>query len=259
MSKILVQTTASDPAADWSVSRFGELVDVLRSEAHEVTARDREPLSDGSDPILSRLAESDFDELWLIAGDRANGLSPADVRGILRFRDRGGGVLTARADENLGASLLNLGILGAVNHFHSYNRERGPKIIRHSGDRGNSQRIVPLEPVHEVLRTRNSPSGFIEYFPAHPYEGAISVPRNIPYARAIAASMSGDDGRSFNLAIAVENEPSSQGGACGRAIAVSTFHHFSDPNWMLAQDQQLLDVFKDYVRNIARWLAPQSA
>ena len=255
MSKILLQTTVTSSEADWHIDRFRQLATVLQADGHDVVARNREPGPDGSDPVLSALAESDFDELWLIAAERENGLSPNDVRGILRFRERGGGVLTARDNDNLGTSLLNLGTLGAVNHFQNYNRERGRRPIRHSGDSGQYQRIVPLEPVHEVLRSQNSPSGIVEYFPAHPREGAISVPRHAPNARAIAASPSAD-GKTFNVAIAIESEPATGGHACGRAIAVSSFHHFSDANWSVVQDAHRLEIYKDYLRNIARWLAP---
>jgi len=256
MAKILLQTTVRKNEGTWHAERFSEAVSVLRDDGHEVVARDREPAADGADPILSSLAESDFDELWLIAVERANGLAPADVRGILRFRERGGGVLTARDRENLGTSLLNLGALGLVNNFSAYNRERGRRFVRHSGDVGDYQRIVPLEPVHEVLRTRHSPSGTIEYFPAHPHEGAISVPKNVPYARAIAAATNVEDGRSFNLAIAIENERVAGGRTCGRAIAVSSLHHLADTDWTLARQREHLEVYKDYIRNIARWLAP---
>lgn len=256
MAKILIQTTLAATTNNKHVDQFRQLVHLLECDGHTVKARDREPQADGSDPILSTLAESDFDELWLIAADRENGLSPRDVRGILRFRERGGGVLTARDRENLGSSLLNLGALGAVNHFHNYNRERGRPPVRHSGYRGEYQRIVPLEPVHEVLRSRNSPSGVIEYFPAHPNEGAISVPRHAPYARVIAASSGTGDGRTFNVAIAVEDEPVNGGLRCGRAIAVSSMHYLSDADWSSSKDGHCFEIYKDYVRNIARWLAP---
>lgn len=286
MAKILLQTTLPRNEDDWHVGRFALLARLLRSAGHDVTARDREPDASGDDPVLSRLAESDFDQLWLIAVDTGNGLAPSDVRGILRFRERGGGVLTARDHQNLGASLLNLGALGSVNNFYTYNRERDRRRLRrddrdnlsisypnyHSGNNGDYQRIVPMEPVHEVLHTDKSASGFVEYFPAHPHEGALSVPVNIPYARVIATSTSAKSGRAFNLAVAIENEPTGNGHPCGRAIALSTFHQLADMNWdssvagpsfvterpgsELRDHPQRLEAFKDYVRNIARWLSP---
>ena len=58
----------------------------------------------------------------------------------------------------------------------------------------------------------------------------------------------------------------------GRAVAESTFHHFADYNWDLDRgapsfvtetpgtqikaDPSRLEVFKDYVSNIATWLQP---
>ena len=60
----------------------------------------------------------------------------------------------------------------------------------------------------------------------------------------------------------------------GRAVACSTFHHFADLNWdteagapsfvtdkpgdEMKRDPSRLDVFKDYVHNIARWLAVET-
>ena len=286
MAKILLQTTIPKIEDDWHVGRFRLVADLLRADGHQVIARDHEASADGSDPVLARLAESDFDQLWLIAADTGNGLAPADVRGILRFRERGGGVLAARDHQNLGASLLNLGAIGTVNHFYRYNRERDRRRLRrddrdnpgitypnyHSGRNRDYQRIVPLEPVHEVLQSKKSPSGVVEFFPAHPHEGALSVPPNMPYARAIATSMSTESGRAFNLAVAIENEPTGNGHPCGRAIALSTFHQLADMNWDptiegpsfvtepygdgVRENPGRLEIFKDYIRNLARWLSP---
>lgn len=276
MSKLLLQTTIPKTESDWHVGRFHLLAELLRADGHTVIARDRQPREDGSDSVLSSLAESDFDELWLIAVDRGNGLAPADVRGILRFRERGGGVVTARDHQNLGASLLNLGSLGVVNHFYTYNREREQRLVqRVSGHNGDYQRIVPLEPVHDLLRTSKSPTGVVEYFPAHPHEGAISVPCGMDYARVIAMSKCAVTGREFNVAIAIDGEPPANGHAFGRAVALSTFHQLADMNWDaradappfvteprgngLHEEPARLEVFKDYIRNIAHWLAPENA
>jgi hypothetical protein len=285
MSKILLQTTIPTIDWDWHVGRFQLLADVLRADGHTVIARDREPRRDGSDEVLSSLAESDFDELWLIAVDRGNGLAPSDVRGILRFHERGGGILTARDHQDLGASLLNLGAVGKLNNFYSYNRERDRRRLQrddrdnpnisypnyHSGSNGAYQRIVPLEPVHDILRSEKSPTGMIEYFPAHPHEGAISVPYGFDFARVIAMATSAVTGRSFNVAIVIDGEPGYDGETYGRAIALSSFHAFADMNWdadidappfvteprrdEMTGDPVRLEIFKDYFRNIARWLS----
>ncbi|HEV3152953.1 MAG TPA: hypothetical protein VGZ02_04050 [Candidatus Baltobacteraceae bacterium] len=252
--KILIQTTTSRFDGDWHAATFSTLAKVLQNDGHTVVSRDREPGEDGSDPVLSSLAESDFGQLWLMAADRGNALSPKDVRAILRFRERGGGVLTAREHENYGTSILNLGTLGAVNHFKNFNPERGVRGRRRSRPQRDYRRIVALEPVHEVLRSANSPTGLVEFFPDHPNEGALSVPGHVPYARAIAASQGGPDGRTVNLAIAIENEPAAGGRPCGRAIAISSIHQFTDPVWALIEESGHLEAYKDYARNIARWL-----
>jgi hypothetical protein len=255
MAKILLQTTIAYDRNDWHVGRFSLLAQLLRNDGHKVVTRDRQPSADGSDPVLSALAESDFDQLWLIAVDTGNGLAPADVRGILRFRDRGGGLLTARDHHNFGASLLNLGSIGSVNNFHTYNRERHrQRLARDSGNEGEFKRITPMEPVHEVLRSGKSPSGVIEYFPAHPHEGALSVPDAMTYARVIATSMSRESGDAFNVAVTIENEPPHNGHRSGRAIALSTFHQLADVSWDASKHDAKLDIYKDHIRNIARWL-----
>ena len=282
MARILLQTTIPFVEDNWHAGRFSMLKEVLESEGHDVTARNREPDENGNDVVLSRIASSGFDQLWLIAADTGHGLGPADVRGILAFREKGRGVLVARDHQNVGSSLLNLGSLGSINKFYSYNRERDRRRLRrddrdnaaisfpnyHSGNNGDYQRITPLDPVHDVLRSHRSPSGFIEYFPAHPHEGALSVPPEMPFARVVATSMSTVTGRSFNVAVAIENEP----GTPGRAFALSSFHHLADFNWSddaeppsfvaeprgteLRSDPQRLEIYKDYIRNLARWLDP---
>jgi len=259
MATILVQTTLRDGEGEWQIERFSSLVCLLRSEGHDVVARNREPGPDGSDPVLSSLDTSKFGELWLFAADRGNGLAPADVRGILRFRERGGGVFTSRDQENVGLSLLNLGSVGLVNHFRAYNRQlrrrgfRGP--FRRTSSTSDYERIVPLEPVHELLRTQRSPSGVIEYFPAASHEAALSVPPYAPYARVIAVSGSGATGGASNVAIAIDNERCHDGRTCGRAVATSCLHQFADGR-LNGHTDEPAEIFKDFARNIARWLAP---
>src|SRR6185369_1437124 len=71
---------------------------------------------------------------------------------------------------------------------------------------------------------RNS-SGRIELLPAHPHEGAISVPSSEQnHARVVACGRSAATGTPFNIAIAFERN----GG--GRAVVDSSFHHFLDYN-----------------------------
>lgn len=260
MATILVQTTLREGEGEWQIERFSALVSLLLAEGHTVVARNREPGADGSDPVLSSLDTSQFDELWLFAADRGNGLAPGDVRGILHFRERGGGIFTARDQENVGVSLLNLGSVGLVNHFRTYNRQlrrRGFRVTesRH-GLQSEYERIVPLEPVHELLLSQRSPSGVIEYFPAHAHEAAISVPPYAPFARVIAIATDDETGRAANIAIAIDDEPCHDGRMCGRAVATSCLHHFANAQWSIDGDAPS-ENFKDFTRNVARWLAPQ--
>ena len=259
MATILVQTTLREGEGEWQIERFSSLVSLLRAEGHTVVARNREPDKTGSDPVLSTLETSGFDELWLFAADRGNGLAPSDVRGILRFRERGGGIFTSRDKENIGVSLLNLGSVGLVNHFRNYNRQLRRRGFRVTSVRGyvpedEYERIVPLEPVHELLRSEHSPSGVIEYFPAHAHEAAISVPPYAPFARVIAVSADDETGQASNVAIAIDEERCHDGRVCGRAVATSCLHHFADGHW--SHDGHASENFKDFTRNVARWLAP---
>lgn len=259
MPTILVQTTLAQGEGEWGIDRFSSLAALLRAEGHTVVARDREPVQDGSDPILSTLDASPFDELWLFAGDRGNGLAPQDVRGILRFRERGGGVFTSRDSENAGMSLLNLGSVGLVNHFRKYNRaihrrRAHSPLVRGEIHTGSYQRITPLHPVHELLRSDRSPSGVIEHFPASEPDTALSVPSHAPFARVIAVSGDSDSGDTLNIAIAIEDERCHDGTVCGRAVATSCLHQFADDRWNAESDGPS-EIFKDFLRNSARWLA----
>jgi hypothetical protein len=281
MSKILLQTTIAESPDDWDIKRFSLLAGELRAAGHEVTARNR---VDGThdDPVLSRIDELDYDQLWLMAVDVGAGLTDADADAIVRFRQRGGGVLTARDHEHLGRCLLRLGSLGLVNRFHDENLDpdllcddRDTPTISwpnyHSGANGDYQPVLVLEPVSELLRTERTASGRIEWFPAHPHEGGVSA--DAPFARALAQGRSTATGRRFNLVVALDGERDADGRPMGRALAESTFHHFADYNWNLeygapsfvteppgtqiVADPSRLAVFKDYVRNIAAWLAPR--
>src|SRR4051812_10189679 len=78
--RILLQTTIPGTADDWNIGRFSMLRDYLAGLTDEdgaplcdVTARDR-TAPGSSDPILSTIDRSDFDELWLFAVDTGDGL-----------------------------------------------------------------------------------------------------------------------------------------------------------------------------------------
>src|SRR5262249_51320035 len=174
--------------------------------------------------------------------------------------------------------------IGAAHHFHSRNPEpdherhaaddlTNPAISwpnYHSGRNGDFQRIVPVHPVHELLRGEN-PSDLIEFFPAHPHEGAVGVPPERG-ARSVAQGTSLTTGRRFNLVVAFERVRDQEGNLLGRGVAHSSFHHFADYNWdtgrgapsfvtepegqgMKSERRALQDI-RRYVRNLAVWLAP---
>ncbi len=75
MSRILLQTTIPEHPDDWEITRFSLLADELRGAGHEVIARNRVNLAD-DDPVLSRLDELNYDQLWLMAVDVGDGLTP---------------------------------------------------------------------------------------------------------------------------------------------------------------------------------------
>ncbi|MFL6468354.1 MAG: hypothetical protein ACJ72Z_10395 [Pyrinomonadaceae bacterium] len=285
--KILLQTTIPYAEDDWHIGRFSLLTEHLRSlngdngdSLYDVTTRDREAGSDGVDPILSTLDESDFDQLWLFALDLGEGLTPTDCAGITRFRKRGGAIFSARDHNDLGSSLCTLGGIGAAHYFHSKNPDPDPsRNVRddpyttnidfpnyHSGANGDYQKIDAVVK-HELLRRPDGSN--IEYFPAHPHEGAVGSPNDS--ARVIAKGSSKATGRDFNLVVAFEHSTDPYGNQLGRAIAESSFHHVVDYNWNtdmgcpsfleeppgegIKREPEKLDDIKQYVANAGRWLS----
>jgi hypothetical protein len=293
--RILLQTTIPYTEDDWHVGRFSllrEHLSGLRDEEGrplcDVTARDRVTDEAGNDEVLSRLDSTDFDELWLFAVDPGEGLTVADCQGITRFRQRGGGILSTRDHQDLGSSLCTLGGIGRAHFFHSKHQDpdesrrarddQQTKSIDwpnyHSGSNGDYQSLTPAGPLHELLRNPASPSGRVEYFPAHPHEGGVGVPRGESHARVIATGVSSVTNRPFNLVVAFESTGDKHGNTLGRAVAESSFHHFVDYNWdtsagcpsfleeppgdQLQREPEKLEDVKTYVRNLALWLAPSA-
>lgn len=288
--RVLLQTTIPFAEDDWHIERFSLLRDELASSKDEagnprfeVVARNRESDAAGDDRVLSTLDTSDFNELWLFAVDTGDGLTKADCEGITRFRQRGGGILATRDHQDLGTSLCTLGGVGRAHFFHSRNPD--PDTTRHtpddtfttsiswpnyhSGANGDYQTITVDSP-HDLLRKRAA-SGLIEFFPAHPHEGAVGVPAGENHARVVATGQSQVTSRPFNLIVAFESSPDDHGNQLGRGIAESSFHHFADYNWDTSmgcpsfvaeppgdgykRNPQALDDIKTYVNNAASWLA----
>ena len=289
--RILLQTTIPPVEDDWNIGRFSllrehlaSLTDDRGSPLYEVVARDRQADADRDDPVLAALDRSEFDELWLFAVDTGNGLSRGDCAGITCFHKRGGGILATRDHQDLGSSLCTLGGLGAAHFFHSRNpepddsrRSRDDEQTEsiswpnyHSGRNGDYQRIQPVGPIHELLLDPAS-SSIVEYFAAHPHEGAVGVPAGERNARVIATGTSQTTGRVFNLAVTFDSANDVDGNRLGRGIAESSFHHFADYNWDtdrgapsfvteppgdgIKREPRALDHIKAYVRNLAAWLA----
>jgi hypothetical protein len=289
--RILMQTTIPFAEDDWHIGRFSLLRDELASLKDEsgnplceVTTRNRESDAAGNDPVLSTLDTTDFNELWLFAIDQGEGLTVTDCQGITRFRQRGGGIMATRDHEDLGTSLCTLGGIGRAHFFHSKHPEPDPSRRvpddpyttsiswpnYHSGANGDYQTITVAAP-HELLKNPASPAGVIEFFPAHPHEGAVGVPQGEEHASVIATGQSKTTGRPFNLVVAFESSIDDHGNELGRGIAESSFHHFVDYNWNTEmgcpsflseppgdgykRNPEALNDIKKYVGNAARWLA----
>ena len=286
--KILLQTTIPYTEDDWHIGRFSLLTEYLRSlknpdggYLYDVTARDRQNDDRGIDPVLSSLDTSDFDQLWLFAVDVGDGLAADECRAITGFMKRGGGLLTARDHNDLGSSLCSLGGIGSAHYFHSKNQDpdeerhsRDDNITLnidwpnyHSGANGDYQVIEASD--HELLR--RSDGTLIEYFPAHPHEGAVGVPGDHPTAQIIAAGTSRVTLRPFNLLVSFDSFVDSDGKLWGRGIAESSFHHLVDYNWDTdsecptfveerpgdgyKRDPEKLDDIRQFVANAAKWLS----
>ena len=289
-TRILLQTTIPSIEDDWNIDRFSLLRDHLAAQVDEsnaplysVMTRNREVDVAGNDAVLSRLDASDFDELWLFAVDAGDGLSIADCQGITRFRQRGGGILTTRDHQDLGSSLCTLGGVGRAHFFHTKHPEPDParrarddqdtKTISwpnyHSGSNGDYQRILAAKPIHPLMQNDDNESGAIEMLPAHPHEGAVSVPAVGERARVVAKGRSKYTGKEFNLAVAFDSSPKE--GMKGRAVADSSFHHFLDynfdptkgcpsfvtekPGYGMLENPQAVEDTKAYLRNLAAWLS----
>jgi len=129
--RILLKTTIPPFDDDWCSARFSLLRAHLAgltapdgSPLYDVVSRDRHQDRDGNDPDLLTLPTSDTAELWLFAVEVDGGLSDADCAAIRAFRARGGGCMVTRDHQDMGASVLGLGDLGAAHFFQRRNREQ---------------------------------------------------------------------------------------------------------------------------------------
>ena len=285
MARILLKTTIPHAEDDWHIGRFSLLVRHLRDEGHDVTARDRVVDAHGNDLDLIRLADGEWRQLWLFAVDVTGGLTATDCNNIRRFRALGGGTMLTRDHQDTGSCLVRLGLIGAAHNFHSVNAESDPARRQrddpyteditwpnyHSGANGDVHELSVAEPVHPILVHPGAAGTSIGYLPAHPHEGAVSVPRGAEtVARVIAFGRSKTTGRPFNLGVAFEAHEE-EGQRLGRAFAPSTFHHFCDynldpatgcpsfvserPGDEITRNPSAKADALAYFSNIARWLA----
>jgi hypothetical protein len=116
--RVLLQTTIPFSEDDWSIARFGRLATLLANDRNidgspsfEVVARDRDPVG-RPDSVLCQLDHSKYDELWLFAMDRGDGLTQEDGAAIDRFWRNGHGLLVARDHMDLGCSICQLAGMG---------------------------------------------------------------------------------------------------------------------------------------------------
>ncbi|MEM7765806.1 MAG: hypothetical protein AAF290_17220 [Pseudomonadota bacterium] len=280
--KILLKTTIQYVEDDWHIGRFSMLGEALEQFGHRVEAHDWHNGS-GADEDLAKLPDSDFDQLWLFAVDVTDALTQEDAEAIQRFRRRGGGVLATRDHEDLGASLTGLGVIGQAHHFHSTNLESDASRHQvddqatgsiswpnyHTGANGDYQRVRLPDLSHElVLRKDGSP---LEFLPAHPHEGVVSVPPGAAaFATELIRGLSRVTGNEFCVAVAFSGETDAIGNTLGRAVAQSTFHHFADANLdpaaplptfctersgtSMRDNPRALEDSLRYIENLANWL-----
>ena len=195
------------------------------SQSRRVTANRTQR---GHDPLLCGLADSGFDEIWLFAADRwlraewgglrghhrlpaARGRHPRDARppgcrvvDLLARRGRRG-PLFSHTQPGPGRLAPLRGRQGNRNHFVAN---------YHSGRNGDYQRIIRVEPVHDLLRRPDSPAELIEFFSAHPHEGGVGAPEGETGARVIAMGKSRMTNRPFNLIVAFEEGEGREGRFC---------------------------------------------
>src|SRR5512132_4404510 len=129
---VLIQTTTPLRPDDWSVDSLTLLREELQAQGVSVTARNRETVDGGPDSVIAGIDRSDFDELWVFALDVGGGIGADECAAIERFRRRGGGLLTVRDHQDMGASLCALATIGAAHNFHTRNPER--ELSRHRRD-----------------------------------------------------------------------------------------------------------------------------
>ncbi len=205
MATILLQTTITANPDDWDVSRFS----MLAAEASRGWARCAGPQSGRSSSrrirVLCNLDELGFDQLWLMAVDVGNGLTPDECAAIGRFRGLGGAVLTARDHQNLGSCLRGLGSLGQVNEFHDASLDPASRLRRPGQSRTSRGPTTTRAPTATISRCWPSsrctsccappgpPAAASSGSRPTPTRGSVSA--HVPFATVVARGRSTATGR----------------------------------------------------------------
>ncbi|MEM8500512.1 MAG: hypothetical protein AAF542_21025 [Pseudomonadota bacterium] len=289
MDKVLLKTTVEETNNDWCVHRFQLLKDELEKAGFSVDCRNRINEENGNDKDFMSLPNSSYSQMWLFAIEANHGgLTKTDTVNIDVFRRNGKGLMLTRDHMDVGSTLVGIPEVGPAHHFHSVNPEIDRDRRRrddtysmhldwpnyHSGLNGSCQQIVVTNREHPLLKRDNKS---IRYFPAHPHEGAVSIPQGTEdFASVIAKGRSALSGVEFNLIIAFEShlvgdDPTQQ---YGRTAMHSSFHHFADYNWDtstgcpsfvsdpegsgMSESTEAQQDIRIYCRNLAHWLSDGS-
>ncbi len=287
MKKILFKTTVEDDENDWCSARFQLLKRTLENAGFVVESRDRINDQSGNDVDFKSLTESDYDQLWIFAVEgNDGGLTREDAKHIDAFRRQGKGCMLTRDHMNVGNTLVHIPEIGPAHHFHTVNPEPNKERQRrddtvnmeldwpnyHSGLNGSIQEIGIVDKAHPLIQSNGE---LIRYFPTHPHEGAISIPKGTEqYASVIAEGKSKLSGLNFDLIIAFESHIDKENNSYGRAVMHSSFHHFADYNWdtskgcpdfvfepvgnEMSKSPQAQDDIRVYSVNLANWLSVRS-
>jgi hypothetical protein len=276
-AKILLQTTILEAVDDWNVGRFSKLAATLAQE-HSVTTRNLERTG-GVDQTLANLKDSDFDQVWILGVDGGNGLNSEEIAGISRYWAAGRGLLIARDHNDMGACLLDVGLIGQAHYFHTKNQDpdesrrcQDDKATQsilwpnyHTGHNGDFQTVEVLKPRHPLMW--NATAGrTIREFPAHPHEGSVGVPPGCGVSELLVRGTSLASGAKFGQVVTFEHCEDH-----GRGVAQSSFHHFADFNWdprlgcpsfvteksgsQVLENPERLDDVRAYILNLGRWLS----
>lgn len=284
MKKILFKTTVEGDKNDWCVHRFELVKETLENAGFYVESRNRINDELGNDIDFKSLSQSDYDQLWIFAVEgNDGGLTQQDSLHIDAFRRHGKGCMLTRDHTNVGNTLVNIPEIGPSHHFHSVNPEPNKERQKrddtynmtldwpnyHSGLNGSIQEIEITDDRHPLIQNKGK---LIHYFPTHPHEGAMSIPKGTEeFASVIAKGNSKLSGNSFDLIIAFDNHSTHDNQHYGRAVVHSSFHHFADYNWdtskgcpdfvfepegteMLSTPQAQEDI-RIYSVNLANWLS----